>query len=400
MSLIEVKRNEKYRIVIFLGTNGNKKITQSETFYGQKKDAKLREAELKMQLRDNTYIRKTNMTIYDLSLEYLKVQKAKLSPKTYITYEHRMEFITSRIGHVKLSGLTVKILEDFYTNLRTKYRTAKGTTLSPTTIQSYYAIINNMLERAVKWDYIASNPNLKIEKPKRARTNIQCYSPDEVDELLRVLQFEPIKYQAIIMLALDLGCRRGELLGLTWNDIDFKTGRVVIDKSIQSAYGKIFEKETKTENGDRINYISSSTIEVLQKYKKEQLSQKMLLGSKWINTNRVFTTEFGDTMHPDTPTKILYKILDKYHLKRITFHGLRHTNVSLMISKGVQAQVISRKVGHSSVQVTDKIYSHFFEEEFKDVANVMEDIFSKSKIQAKIKPVYNSSSHLKLYTGN
>ena len=64
-------------------------------------------------------------------------------------------------------------------------------------------------------------------------------------------------------------------------------------------------------------------------------------------------------------------------MKRITFHGLRHTNVSLMISKGIQAQIISRKVGHSSVQITDRIYSHFFEDEFKEVANVMDDVFTR-----------------------
>lgn len=102
----------------------------------------------------------------------------------------------------------------------------------------------------------------------------------------------------------------------------------------------------------------------------------MLLGSKWINTNRVFTADNGDNMHTVTPTKILDQVIAKYKLKRITFHSLRHTNISLMISKGVQSQIISRKVGHSSVQITDKIYSHFFEDEFKEVANVMDEVLS------------------------
>lgn len=81
-------------------------------------------------------------------------------------------------------------------------------------------------------------------------------------------------------------------------------------------------------------------------------------------------------MHPDTPTKILDQVIKKHNLKRITFHGLRHTNVTLMISKGIQTQIISRKVGHSSVQTTDRIYSHFFEDEFKNVANVMEEFLT------------------------
>ena len=377
MSIRELVKNEKYQIEIALGYNGSQKIRHFETFYGGKKEAKIREYNLKIQLKEGSYIQKNNLTIKDLSQEYLRIQKEVLSPKTYITYEYRLKLVIARLGYIKLKDLNAKILENFYNYLRKDYVTSTGNKLSPTTIQSYYMIINNMLSQAVRWDYIKTNPNERIEKPKRKKAEVQCYSPDEVDKLLSVLPNEPLKYQAIILLALDLGCRRGELTGLTWDDIDFKTGKVSINKSTQYAYGKIFEKETKTENSNRINYISQTTINILKKYKKEQLAKQMQLGSKWQKTNRVFTTEFGGDIHPDTPTKIFDKIIKKYNLKRITFHGLRHTNVSLMISKGIQTQIISRKVGHSSVQTTDRIYSHFFDDEFKEVANVMDDIFAK-----------------------
>ena len=377
MSIRELERNKKYQIEVVVGYNGNKKIRHYETFYGGKKEATLRESQLKIQLKEGSFVQKTNLTIEELSKEYLKVQKDILSPKTYINYEYRLNLVIKQIGHIKLQNLNVKILENFYSYLRHTYVSPNGKNLSSTTIQSYYNIINNMLVQAIKWDYIKNNPNEKIEKPKRAKKEIQCYSPEEVDSLLSVLLNEPLKYQAIILLALDLGCRRGELTGLTWKDIDFKTGKVTINKTTQYANGEIFEKETKTENSNRINYISKTTIDILKKYQKEQNQKKLLLGSKWENSNRVFTTEYGSDIHPDTPSKILDNIIKKYGLKRITFHGLRHTNVSLMISKGIQAQIISRKVGHSSVQITDRIYSHFFEDEFKEVANVMDDVFTR-----------------------
>ena len=197
--------------------------------------------------------------------------------------------------------------------------------------------MNNMLELAIKWDYISYNPNRKIEKSKRTRTNIEYYSPDEVDLLIKCVMQEYLKYQSLIILALDLGCRRGELATLTWDDIDFKQGKVKISKSLQYINGKIFEKEPKTENSDRVNYITHTTIDILKKYQKEQLQKKLLLGSKWENTNRIFTTEIGGDIHPDTPTKIFYKIIDKYKLKKLKFHGLRHTNVSLMIANCIQS---------------------------------------------------------------
>lgn len=379
MSVRELVRNKKYQIEIPLGYNGDKKIRHYETFHGGKKDALLREAKLKMQLKEGTFVPKNNLTIQDFSEEYLNFKEGTLSPKTFATNSQRMVLINKHIGHVKVRDITAKILDKFYSYLRNEHLSAKGTPYSPTTIQNYYSLINNMLEVAVKWDYLSVNPNIKIEKPKRARSNASCYSKEDIVKLLQCLMQEPLKYQAIIITALDLACRRGELTGLTWDDIDFKTGKVTINKATQYIDRKIFEKETKSVNSDRINFLNPSTIEILKKYKKEQQEKQMKLGSQWIQSNRVFTTEFGGDIHPDTPTKIFQKMIKKYNLKPLTFHGLRHSGISHMIECGVPISVINRKVGHSSVQVTDTYYSHFFESEFKQAASSMDDIFEKAQ---------------------
>ena len=322
------------------------------------------------------------MTVNELAQEYLKIQKDLLSPSTYRNYVYRLKVIGEKLGYIKIQQLSPKVLDNFYAYLRSDFISARGKKLSPTTIQHYYVLINNMLQEAVKWNYISYNPNLKIKKPHRTRPQIQFYNPSEVEQLVAVLKNEPLKTQAVIMLALDLGCRRGELLALTWDDVDLKSGRVIINKSVQSAEGRIYQKETKTPNGDRVNFISHSTCVLLKKYQTEQLAQKFRLGPEWINTNRIFTTSNGETMHPDTPTKLLYGVQKKYNLKKITFHGLRHTNVSLMISQGIQTQIISRKVGHASIQTTDKIYSHFYEDEFKVVANIMDNFLENTAMGA------------------
>lgn len=377
MSVMELTKNKKYKIEVVLGYNGKKRIRYLETFYGKKSEAKTREFELSKLLRNGSIFQKKHYTFKDLAQEYYDYKIDIVEKKTFVNYDYRLKHAMDRIGHVKLQELNMKILENFYQYLRHTYISPKTKkSLSTTTIRSYYDIINNMLEYAVKVGYIVENPNAKIDKPKKAKTDIPYYKPEEVEKLVSVLQLEPIKYQAIILLALDLGCRRGELTGLTWADVDFETGRVQINKTTQYAYGEIFEKGTKTANSERINYISQTTLEVLKKWQKEQLKQKMLLGSKWQGSKRVFTTDYGADIHPDTPSKILGKIINKYGLKKITFHGLRHTNVTLMIAKGIQTQIISRKVGHSSVQTTDRVYSHFFEDEFKNVPNVMEEFLT------------------------
>ena len=114
-------------------------------------------------------------------------------------------------------------------------------------------------------------------------------------------------------------------------------------------------------------------MQVLQDYKIWYDNQRELCGDKWVETNKLFIQDNGKAMHPDTIGKWFQNFVERIGLPVINFHGLRHTNVTLMIAKGIQTQIISRKVGHSSVQTTDRVYSHFFEDEFKNVPNVMED---------------------------
>lgn len=367
MGVTEFERNKRYRIEVVLGYNGNKKIRHTEMFYGGKKEAVMRENEIKAQVRNNSFVNKNSYTVKNLMEEYLKYNKDKWAPKTYVSNVNWINKINDKIGHIKLQSLNVKILEDFYTYLRTE------TKYSDKTILHFYTLINGALNKAVQWEYILSNCNTKIEKPKVRKKEIECYSPEEVEELLKALATEPIKYQAIIMLALDSGIRRGELTGLTWEDVDFKNGTININKTTQ--YIKelgIFEKETKSATSDRIIYITKATLNILRRYHKEQLERRILLGSKWQNSKRVFTTDYGADMHPDTPSQIFEKIIKRHNLKKISFHGIRHTSISLLINEGIQVQVISKRAGHSSVGITHSTYSHFFENEFKEVANKLD----------------------------
>lgn len=122
--------------------------------------------------------------------------------------------------------------------------------------------------------------------------------------------------------------------------------------------------------------ITNVTVNALKEYQLQQLELQEKMGSKWMNSKKVFTTNDGENMHPDTPSKILRKILNKYELPIINFHALRHTSVSHLISEGVHIQTISKRVGHSSISTTQSIYSHVFESAEREVANKMNNILS------------------------
>lgn len=366
MAIKEVGKN-KYKLDIPIGYNGGKRIRHTETINCTKKEAILIENQIKLEIKNNTFINKRKVTVSTFIEEWLKSRKGSVAIKTYKNYELYCKNICKYLGHIKLINLNGKILDSFYNELRTK------TNYSDRTIKDHYTAMTTILNTAVKWDYIVTNPNLKAKPIKVWKKEIECYSPEEVTKLVHSLNSEPLKYQALILLALDSACRRGELTGLTWDDIDFKKGTININKVTQyvAGYG-IFEKPPKTNSSNRTLYIAPTTIQVLKKYRKEQLIKKMKLGNKWENSNRVFTSVTGGDMHPNTPSKIFAKIIKKYNLKHICFHGLRHTSISLQIASGIQIQIISKRAGHSSLSTTHKIYSHFFDNEFQEVANKMD----------------------------
>ena len=371
MAIETIQKGKKYKIVITISNiNGNKK-RHCETVYGGKREAESREREIKRQLEKKTFVKRNQITVSDFFDDWLEYSKERWSPKTYYANICWVKNIKKVIGNIYLQQLDVKTLENFYKYLRTK------TNLSKTTIRHHYTIITTALNKAVLWGYIATNPNNKIEKPKGSKKEINCYCPSEALHLLEVIKGEPLKYQALIQLAIDSGARRSEITGLTWDDIDFDTGYITINKCTQ--YTKlegIYEKEPKSATSNRTFKLCDSTIKILRKYRKEQLENKLRLGTKWKNSKRVFTTLEGADMHPDTPSKILEKIIRKYNLKRITFHGLRHTAISLQIANGIQPQIISRRAGHSNISITHSIYSHFFNEEFDSVADTINNFLN------------------------
>ena len=388
MSILQRGKNS-WRIEVVIGKVDNKYERITETFHGLKSEAKAREVELKHQIKNGIIRVNKNLTFQEFSKKWLKEYASNLAPRTYSEYEKLLKKINQSIGRIPLTDLRPLQLTEYYNHLRNtdveipknKQNREQGSNkkLSENTVLHHYNLINGILSKAVDWECIERNPNSKVPRPKLKKHEPKFYDTKQVKKLLSCLENECLKYQALILLALDTGARRGEITGLTWSDIDFNKSTININKTTQ--YTKelgIFEKSTKTSTSNRIIYISKTTLNILKKYQKEQLENKLRLGDKWGNSKRVFTTDFGADMHPDTPSQIFERIIKRHNLKRISLHSLRHTSISLLISSGIQAQIISRRAGHSNVTVTHSIYSHFFDNEFQDVANKM-DVFLQVK---------------------
>ncbi|MDD3186850.1 MAG: tyrosine-type recombinase/integrase [Bacilli bacterium] len=376
MSVKLIDKN-KYMIEAFIGYNNKgKKIRQYKTFKGTERQAKNKENEMIQKYKNQVLndIDYTKITFEELSKIYMEKHVKHLSPTTYIGYEKMLEVINEDFGKRKLANLNPLVLEDFYNKLRKKRVPKK---LTENTILHYYVLIGAILNKAKRWKIISDNPNEAIDRPIKEKKESKYYNVEKTKKLLEVLENEPLKYQVLIRLAIDSGARVGEILGLEWEDINFDMGYININKVVYAIKGGIKEKD-KPKNNSSIRPVTlmEKTLDLLKEFKKQQDFLKNQLGTKWLGCKKVFTSEEGSYMHTCTPRHILGNIIDKYDLPKINFHSLRHTSASLQIALGVPMKVISKRLGHSSSNTTDIIYSHVSIALQNEVTNKMEQLLN------------------------
>lgn len=292
---------------------------------------------------------------------------------------------------------------------------SKDKILSNNTIQHYHRAISSMLTDAMQWQLIPYNPASKVKPPKAEKKDIEFLDEHQAGILLGAVQNEEIKYQAIVHLALATGCRRGELIGLRWPDIDMEKGIVRITRSIQYIVGEgLSTKQPKNKSSVRVIKIPPSTVSVLRAYKLAQNGQRAKIGDVWLADEKeaqgktwtdpewVFTTWDGHVMHPDSASGWFASFIKKfnksieddetikkedkpqYKLPNITFHSLRHSAASLLINRGLNVRAIASRLGHANANTTLSIYAHAFQSADSQAAELMENIFSgDTKLESK-----------------
>ena len=358
----------------------------------QRKDAYQQLATFEEEIRKGINVNGAKMTFSDFIKYWQKEYAEKqLAPKTQYWYGHMLETrIIPALGHIKLMNLKPVHLMQFYDTLskeniqqsRSDNKDTKnvGKKFSSKTIHHYHEVISSVLTKAVKWQFIESNPARRVEVPKVKYTEAKHYNLEQAKNMLELLGDEPLKYQILINLALLCEMRRGEILGLEWSDIDFKNNTLKIKRTIQYVTGRgVITKEPKTQKSRRTISVPLSIINKLKKHRNDQRKAQIKWGSLWINSDRVFTAEDGAPMFPDTPSKWFAKFLKNNELPYITFHQLRHTGATLMISEGIDIRTVSARLGHSRTSTTLDIYSHALQAKDRQAADDMEALLLKSK---------------------
>lgn len=245
--------------------------------------------------------------------------------------------------------------------------------LSAKTILEYHRLISTIMSQAEKEMLIPYNPAHRATPPKLTRGEVDSFQPEELARILDCLENEPIKWRTITHLLIVTGCRRGEIMGLHWDAIDWEDQQLRIDRALlYTAESGIYEDTTKTRE-TRFIKVPAETMQLLKLYKAYYDGLRVKNGDRWIDSGYVFTRDDGGIMNPDNVTQWLGNFAKKYDLPPIHPHKFRHTMASLLIYNGTDALTVSKRLGHAKVSTTTDIYSHMIKRADERAADCIAD---------------------------
>lgn len=336
-------------------------------------------AKFRQEVEAGEYIAPGKLTFAAFVEEWREKYAVKhLSRKTLHVYNTCLKnSIIPVLGHLRLDQIKPLHIVDLLESLQR--HDGKEGSLSSGTIQYHHRVVKNILSRAVEWKVIKSNPAAQVQKPKVSYKEVLPYDEKEVQELLLALQREPIHWRMMITLALTTGLRRGELLGLEWKHIDWKTGVIDVSQSLSlSLKGEVIVKEPKTKNSKRKVAMPASVLEEMREYYLYRVKERDKIGDAWQGGEYffVFAHPNGKAFHHERPYLWFRNFIKKNNFRYIRFHDLRHTSATLLINQGVHAKIISERLGHGSISTTMNIYGHALRTADQAAADKFENILS------------------------
>lgn len=371
---IEKRGKNSYRLTVSEGfdLNGNPMIHR-KTVHGTKKDAEVELAKFVTEVQNGLVVDGKSLRFSEFTEIWKRDYSSKeLAPTTYKRYCRMLETrILPYFGHFYINKIRPTDIMKFYDLLEKDTQLVRKSgnngaktkkPLSGKTILEHHRLLRAMLHKAVYWQLIVANPAERVQAPKARKPKRRSYDDEQTKILLENLEqlsVEETKYKVAIILTVFTGVRLGELMGLEWQDVDFKNGIICINRSSQylSDIG-VFTKTPKTESSIREIAIPEFIISLLEEYKLWYEEQKSLYGELWTNSDRLFVQTDGKPMHPSSISKWFVRYVSTIGLPVINFHGLRHTNASLLVAQNVDIAVVSARLGHAQISTTLDFYVH------------------------------------------
>jgi integrase len=415
MASIQKRGSNSWRVTVSAGyDSAGKKLVKTKTF---KKPPEMTDKQWQKELQklaieferevERGTVLDGSVTLKDFVERWLKeYAMTRLEPRTLESYRHELDSkILPALGHIRLDKLTPVQILSFLNNLMEDgiRQDGKPGAYSNRVIKYQHQILSSILQTAVYWQIIESNPCSRVKCPKydTMNTKQKFFDENQAAIFLEAVKDEPLKYQVMANLALFMGLRKGEILGLTWNDVDLEEGWLAVNKAISATKELgVFMKSPKTESSVRTLAMPKSLVSLLKKYKAWQNEQKLKCGDLWDEDWEdhpwLFTQWNGKVMDYHSPYTWFSKFIKRYNerikndgsipenekssylLPEISFHGLRHTSATLLIGENVDVRTVSARLGHNQVSTTLNIYSHSLKAADRKAADSLENLLTRN----------------------
>lgn len=377
--------------------------------------------EFEQKVKNGKYLNGEKITLEEFAERWIKEHAPQQIEATTLSgYKLQInQKILPALGHLKLSKIQPMHLQSFYNNLMEDgiRKDGKPGGYSPSTIKKCHAILSSILTTAVHWQVIESNPCDRVAPPKQKKVtdNIKHFTLEQAELFLSALELDyntvykahdrtddtgkiyhvrdyketrriPLQFKVFFTLALFSGLRRGELIALTWDDIDFINNTVSITKSTGYVDNTMVTKAPKNKTSIRVVNVPVSVLDLLKKLRKEQKELKINIGDQWQGDNYIFIQCDGKQMNLSTPYHTFKDVIEKYNttiekealkLPSIPLHGLRHTSATLLIAENIDIRTVSARLGHAQTSTTMNIYAHSLKKMDEKAADALDNLFRK-----------------------
>jgi integrase len=287
---------------------------------------------------------------------------------TYLSYKQQVDIhITPALGRVQLTKLTPQHIQRYMNDKAKPIPQPGGDSkpgLSAKTIRYHRSILVMALTQALKWGLVARNVATLVDPPRALKYEIQPMAPEQARKFLQAIKGH--RFEALFTVALSLGLRRGEALGLHWEDIDFEKRTLRVNRSLSRINHELVLSEPKTKQSRRVLDLPESLAVRLREHRTRQLEERLQAGRDWVETGMVFTSRVGTPIDPRHVKRHLDPLLVNAGLPHFRVHDLRHFCASLLLAQGVPLKVVSDLLGHTQISITADLYTHVLPEVRKE----------------------------------